>query len=1172
MSLVIAPDAVSTATTFRIARDGSGAPELGAVKAITPIYAITPHGNEFASSARISIPFDPALLAPGTQPLLLKAQPGGSGWTALASDTVGSTIAAADTPSLSYYAVGSCYTTRDAGVNGPDPLLYCPSSHTLTLILRDGNGALVEPPRTAAGFVLPAMTISAPTTLNLELNWTRPAGTSRTDLVGLNLLNAGLQPAQQPLTNFPINNNAFVYTRQVSIDPATVPGAGAAGGVIVRIKGWASYTVDAFYPGCVCFKPASWTYDNEIQVRVIYSGTQPVITTQPQNRSVTEGQTATFSVAATGTSLSYQWLAQLAGGQSLQPIPGATASSFTTAATTLAQNGLLFQVRVCSSAGTPLQQCIVSGLVTLTVARFTQAPAFTVQPQSITVTDGETVTLNAVASGTPAPTIGWSRLVSTPLGDALDPVCGLSTGGGSSTSASCALGAMRLADSGARFVAGAGNAAGDVSSAMATVTVLPRPVAPTITSTGELSDRSIFAGGSVSWTVTASGTAPISYAWYSTPAGGSRVIGIVCSGGVSPVQSGSGGTLTLSNVPQACNGLRVEVVVSNGQGAANPAARIATLSVAAAPAAPVITTALQNRSVLDGQQVTFNVVATGTPASFTYGWTFDGAAVPNIVSGCNSASSTCTLVAHLADSGKTMRVAVANGVAPDAASSATLTVTTTDVAASILTQPGAQSVVAGSTASFTVGVAGTPTPDVQWQTSSDGVNWSAAGSGTSLAIANTTLAQNSLRVRAIVSNTTRTASGPQTNSVTSNEVTLTVVSNLPANALTAVQVATLGGRTLALRADGSVVAWGNYVDPVNGYYTPNSIWAYRPTRVQGLGPVRQVAIGTASSSWALAQDGTVWGWGYFNSVVPFAQGAGNTSTQFLAPVQLLEAAGTPIDRVCQIEGTLYGVVMVRSNVIGGTCAANEPRSVWYTANISFYEDTAVPYVVRYAALDSGGSVLPAGRWVTEIITSRNHGINQNSVFARTNDGEVYAWGFLNGQGQLGLGDTSLQPRTPQPAPGWRGALRIAAAGEVTLALMPDGSIKGVGRNYGGSLGIGPVSSFDIVSTPTTLAGIAGASDVSTASSNSTSMALVGGGLRYWGSTVGDPGGVAAATPTVIVAPATPLTAVSVGGRVAVAIGPGGAVYSWGDPSQRGCQPNGAVCNANTTVPELVLLP
>jgi hypothetical protein len=84
----------------------------------------------------------------------------------------------------------------------------------------------------------------------------------------------------------------------------------------------------------------------------------PAITTAPSSQSVTAGQTATFSVVATGTApLSYQW--QRTG----TAIAGATASSYTTAATTLADNGATFQVKVTNAVGT-----ITSAAATLTVS------------------------------------------------------------------------------------------------------------------------------------------------------------------------------------------------------------------------------------------------------------------------------------------------------------------------------------------------------------------------------------------------------------------------------------------------------------------------------------------------------------------------------------------------------------------------------------------------------------------------------------------------------------------------------------------------------------------------------------------------------------------------------------------------------------------------------------
>jgi len=72
----------------------------------------------------------------------------------------------------------------------------------------------------------------------------------------------------------------------------------------------------------------------------------PYITTQPANQTVTAGQTATFSVAATGTPpLTYRW--QKNGAD----ITGATSSSYSTPVTTAADDGEMFRVMVSNTAG-----------------------------------------------------------------------------------------------------------------------------------------------------------------------------------------------------------------------------------------------------------------------------------------------------------------------------------------------------------------------------------------------------------------------------------------------------------------------------------------------------------------------------------------------------------------------------------------------------------------------------------------------------------------------------------------------------------------------------------------------------------------------------------------------------------------------------------------------------
>jgi hypothetical protein len=83
----------------------------------------------------------------------------------------------------------------------------------------------------------------------------------------------------------------------------------------------------------------------------------PWITTQPANKTVAAGQTAKFRVKAMGTApLSCQWRKNGVN------ITGATNFSYTTPATTAADNGSLFSVVVSNTAGS-----VTSNNATLTV-------------------------------------------------------------------------------------------------------------------------------------------------------------------------------------------------------------------------------------------------------------------------------------------------------------------------------------------------------------------------------------------------------------------------------------------------------------------------------------------------------------------------------------------------------------------------------------------------------------------------------------------------------------------------------------------------------------------------------------------------------------------------------------------------------------------------------------
>ncbi|WP_277510044.1 immunoglobulin domain-containing protein [Ereboglobus sp. PH5-5] len=121
----------------------------------------------------------------------------------------------------------------------------------------------------------------------------------------------------------------------------------------------------------------------------------PVITTHPASQTVTVGGNATFHVAATGESLSYEWRKDGA------PISGATGASFTITNAQQSHAGA-YNVVVRNPAGSAS-----SNAAALTVSAAFTPPAITTQPVSKTVTVGGNVTFTVVATGNPAPTFQW---------------------------------------------------------------------------------------------------------------------------------------------------------------------------------------------------------------------------------------------------------------------------------------------------------------------------------------------------------------------------------------------------------------------------------------------------------------------------------------------------------------------------------------------------------------------------------------------------------------------------------------------------------------------------------------------------------------------------------------------------------------------------------------------
>jgi hypothetical protein len=459
----------------------------------------------------------------------------------------------------------------------------------------------------------------------------------------------------------------------------------------------------------------------------------PGITTQPQSQMAVVGQSATFSVTASGTApFSYRW--SFNGTQ----LSGATSSALTLANVQTTSAGS-YTVVVTNAAGSA-----TSAVATLTV----YVPAgIATQPSSQTTTQGLNVAFSVVPSGTAPFSYQWC-FNSAPLSGA--------------TSSALALTNVQTTDAGSYTVV-LTNTWGSVTSAVATLTVLvPAGIAT------QPQSQAVVVGQSPTFSVSASGTAPFSYQWrfngtaspgatssaltlsnvQSNKAGNYLVVVTNAAGSVTsavatltvyvpagiatqpssqtttqglnvafsvvpsgmapfsyqwclngaPLSGATSSALALTNV-QTTDAASYTVVVTNTWGSVTSA--VATLTVLV----PVgIATQPQSQAVVVGQSPTFSVSASGT-APFSYQWLFNGTASPG------ATSSALTLSNVQSNKAGNYLVVVTNAAGSVTSAVATLTVY---VPAGIATQPSSQTTTQGLNAAFSVVPSGTAPFSYQW--------------------------------------------------------------------------------------------------------------------------------------------------------------------------------------------------------------------------------------------------------------------------------------------------------------------------------------------------------------------------------------------------------------------------------------------------------------------------
>ncbi len=430
--------------------------------------------------------------------------------------------------------------------------------------------------------------------------------------------------------------------------------------------------------------------------------TSPIITTQPVSQTVTAGFPVTFSVAAAG-SPSPTYQWQKGGAD----IGGATSASYTisTVQTTDADS---YTVTVTNIIGS-----VTSAAAILTVNNL---PTITTHPASQVVNEGSPVTFSVAATGNPLPTYQWQK-GGTDISGA--------------TSASYTISTVQTTDAGL-FTVEVTNVAGSVTSNAATLTV---NTAPTITTHPVA--QTVNENSPVTFSVLATGSPVPTYQWKK---GGIDIIGTTSSSyTISSAQITDEGTYT--------------VTVTNPLGSITSNAANLTVNLAT----PVITTQPSNQTVTEGQTATFSIATTGT--NLSYQWQKNG----TNISGATNSSYT-TPITTVSDDGALYSCVVTNTGGSVTSSDATLTV---NYAAPVITQqPQSQSVIEGSTATFSI-TATSMSGTLTYQWSKNGINIPGANSSTYTTPV-TILSDSGAQYSCVVTNP------PGTDSAISNNVLLEV--------------------------------------------------------------------------------------------------------------------------------------------------------------------------------------------------------------------------------------------------------------------------------------------------------------------------------------------------------------------------------------------------------------
>jgi hypothetical protein len=349
----------------------------------------------------------------------------------------------------------------------------------------------------------------------------------------------------------------------------------------------------------------------------------PVISTEPASQHVCTGSNILLTVTASYAS-TYQW--NLNGA----PISGATTSSYTVSSAGSANAGN-YSVTVTNGVGS----------VTSSVAVVAVGSSITSNPASLSLHPDQTALFSVLGQGVGTLSYQWYQI---PSGG----TTGVAVAG--ATSSSYVTPPVDTTYNGAQYYATVTDACGPLTSTDATLTVTAGNVPPTIIT--QPVGVTVAAGGTTSFSVTASGTPTLTYQWYRIPAG--QKTGTAIPGATSATYSVPATATTPANDQDA-----YYVIVSNAYGQA--VSQPATLAVGNGILLQ-ITGQPVTQYVDVGSSATYQVTAVSS-LPLTYQWyvAAPGSSTFTAIAGATSSSYTLDS-ASSGDNGSVYYVVVSNGV------------------------------------------------------------------------------------------------------------------------------------------------------------------------------------------------------------------------------------------------------------------------------------------------------------------------------------------------------------------------------------------------------------------------------------------------------------------------------------------------------------------------------